>query len=122
VETLRHFAGALPGHSFDWIIGDDNIETLSKWRAIDEIFAMANFVVLRRGGSDRIEPALSLRIRPAPDRGRAGAIVFADNDPVVVSSTEIRERFRNGQDATGLVPPRVDRYIRRHRLYVSQED
>jgi nicotinate-nucleotide adenylyltransferase len=121
VETLRHFAAADPRRTYDWIIGDDNLESLTRWRALDEILSVANFVVLQRGGTRAVDPSLAARVRTPEERGRAGSIVFADNEPVKVSATEVRDRIRRGEDAGGLLPPRVERYIRAHRLYEAQE-
>lgn len=121
VETLRHFAASDPRRGYDWIIGDDNLEALTRWRALEEILSMANFVVLRRGGARGLDPSLASRICDPGQRGRAGSIVFADNEPVKVSATEIRDRIRRGDNAAGLLPPRVERYIQAHRLYEVQE-
>jgi nicotinic acid mononucleotide adenylyltransferase len=39
-------------------------------------------------------------------------------EPVTISSTEIRKKVRNGEDLTGLVPPKVEDYINRQALYL----
>ncbi|HEY0788308.1 MAG TPA: nicotinate (nicotinamide) nucleotide adenylyltransferase, partial [Thermoanaerobaculia bacterium] len=52
VETLEHLREEYPETALEWIVGDDNLDLLPKWRRIDRIFELANFVVLRRGGTD----------------------------------------------------------------------
>jgi nicotinate-nucleotide adenylyltransferase len=42
-----------------------------------------------------------------------------ETDTPDVSSTEIRQRVRAGQDIRGLVPDPVAAYISTHRLYVE---
>jgi nicotinic acid mononucleotide adenylyltransferase len=38
-------------------------------------------------------------------------------EPVPVSSTEIRQRVKNGEEIAGLVPPAVETYIREKNLF-----
>jgi len=50
--------------------------------------------------------------------GRAGEASFADGPALPdVSSTEVRERLRRGEDVSALVPTRVLEYIRERGLY-----
>ena len=109
VDTLRALHQMYPGATFDWIIGDDNASQLNSWKDPEDVFKLARFVVLTRGG-----PA------PAPDlakRVTAGRIVYADNDAVLISSTDIRKRVREGQPIDAFVDPRVSRYIHHYGLY-----
>jgi len=108
VETLeelhRHFEGA----AFDWIIGDDNLEDLGRWHDPARLFQLARFVVLTRTGATA----------PVQDPALAGAeIVFASNNTVAVSSTEIRDRVRTGRPIDDFVDPLVSRYIHHYGLY-----
>ena len=118
IDTLAALRAQNPEATLDWIIGDDNLEKLGEWKSIDSIFRLANFVVLTR------EPAAAPKalyggLQPtAPqDRPRNGAIAFAENATVPVSSTEVRRRVRAGEPIDDLVPPRVSRYIQRNELY-----
>jgi nicotinate-nucleotide adenylyltransferase len=112
VDTLRELRAEYPQAAFDWIIGDDNLEKLLDWKSIDEIFELANFVVLTRGAVPGIPAAL---------RSRAGKFVFADNPTIPISSTAIRGRLAAGEPVDDLVPPRVSRYIQQNGLYRKAE-
>ncbi len=103
VDTLEHLRSEYPQATFDWIIGDDNLARLGEWKRIDRILELANFVVLTR-------------IAPAIEPPRPG-IVYAHNNTIPVSSTEIRRRVRAGESIESLVDPRVSRYIQHNRLY-----
>ena len=105
VDTLEALHDEYPGAQLDWIIGDDNLAELHKWRNLDRIFELASFVVLTRS---RAEVPESLKDR---------AIRFARNATVPVSSTEIRRRIGAGEPIDDLVDPRVARYIHHYRLY-----
>ena len=116
LEALR---GEYSEATLDWIIGDDNLADLPKWKNIERIFELANFVVLSRLGSHDAVP-VQFRSRVVSDpakRGRCGSIVFASNETVPVSSTEIRRRLREGESIAGMVDPRVSHYIQRNGLY-----
>jgi len=109
VDTLQTLHSMYAGATFDWIIGDDAATQLMTWKDPERLFRLARFVVLARGG-----PA------PAPElakRVAAGRIIYARNDAVLISSTEIRKRVREGQPIEPFVDPLVSRYIHHYGLY-----
>lgn len=116
VETLEELRAAHPDDTLDWIIGDDNLPQLGEWKSIERIFELANFAVLTRGNHEVPAP-FAARVCEAADRPAFGAITFAQNQTVAVSSTEIRRRLREGQPVDELVPPPVSRYIQHYGLY-----
>lgn len=122
VDTLEELRRENRDATLDWIIGDDNLAELAKWKDIDRIFELANFVVLARS-SQSVPAAFRPRITSAAERGTSGGMVFASNAAVPVSATEIRRRVRAGEAIGELVDPRVSRYIQHNRLYqeVQQE-
>lgn len=120
VETLEHLREQQPATSFEWIVGDDNLELLMKWRRVDRIFELANFVVLRRGGGE-IPGALRERIAPIDGRPPAGKLIPVASPIVPVSATEIRSRCRRGEPIGGMVAPAVEEYIAKYGLYRAEE-
>ncbi|PSC77232.1 nicotinic acid mononucleotide adenylyltransferase, partial [Mammaliicoccus sciuri] len=80
----------------------DQYENLHKWRNIAELKELLTFVVVNRevDKQDVKEGMLALHI-PRID----------------VSSTDIRNRCKNRQSIKMLVTPRIERYIKRGRLY-----
>lgn len=143
VETLEELRARHPDDTIDWVIGDDNLAQLLEWKSIDRIFELANFVVLTRNtgapasgapasgasaasADDALATSSARSTVPAPLQSRVtdvdtrlshGAIVFAENATVTVSSTEIRRRVRDGESIEHLVPPPVSRYIHHYGLY-----
>ena len=119
VDTLETIRSAHQEGALDWIIGDDNVPDLEKWRNLDRILELANFVVLSRSGDarERLPERLRGRVSSPSERGTCGSIVFASNATIPISSTAIREKVRHGEAIDGLVDPRVSRYIERNRLY-----
>lgn len=106
VETLEAFHAMYPMAAFDWIIGDDHVTQLGHWKRIERVLQLARFVVLTRSGGETI-----------PSSVRRDRIVYAENNTVPVSSTEIRSRVRAGESIDGLVDPLVSRYIHHYGLY-----
>jgi nicotinate-nucleotide adenylyltransferase len=109
VDTLQQLRSEHPDAQLDWIVGDDNLEQLLEWKSVETLFELARFVVLARGVV-AVPAALASRVN-------SGAIAFARNATVSVSSTEIRRRVRDGESIDDLVAPRVSRYIQRNGLY-----
>ena len=104
--------------TIDWIIGDDNLAGLDRWKDPERILELANFVVLTRGVGANVSERFRSRVALEPSsRGRCGAITFARNHTVPISSTEIRRRVRAGESIDEMVDVRVSRYIERNALY-----
>lgn len=116
VDTLEELRRLYPSATLDWIIGDDNLPRLGEWKSLGRIFELANFAVLTRGGAEP-PPFVKPRVTDAQQRPECGAVVFAHNNTVPVSSTEIRRRIRAGESIDALVDPRVARYIHHYALY-----
>ncbi len=106
VDTVEDFARRFPGAERFFLIGADVVPTISKWRAPDRIAELARIVVLRRG--DEAVPDVTA----VP----GGATMLATRR-IDVSSTEIRERVRQGKSVRGFVPDAVASYIASEQLY-----
>ncbi|MEW6652035.1 MAG: nicotinate-nucleotide adenylyltransferase [Bacteroidota bacterium] len=90
------------------IIGLDNILVFEKWFKPNEIFDMAKVVVMKREVKN-IRVGSSIFFEKA---------VFVDTPNIEISSTEIRERIKNGLTIDYLVPQKVKEYISENRLYL----
>ena len=102
VDTLEAMHALHPDADLDWIIGDDNVAQLAQWKDPERLFALARFVALAR-----VAPA-SLPALP---------LLVLDTPRVPISSTEIREKVRNGEPIDAFVDPLVSRYIQHNGLY-----
>jgi nicotinate-nucleotide adenylyltransferase len=120
VETLEELRQSWPHATIDWIIGDDNLAKLTEWKSLDRIFELANFLVLTRGGQ-AILPVHQKRLTNPQSRPTHGTISMARNEMVPISSTEVRQRVRDGDSIEELVPPPVSRYIHHNGLYRKDE-
>jgi nicotinate-nucleotide adenylyltransferase len=130
-DTLRrlHEAGYAAFQIY-FLTGADAFAEIATWREYPGVLSLAHFVVSSRPGISASElPARLPDLASRMVRVQDGAKTVPDQDvPRVflldcptpdVSSTEIRSRTRDGRPISGLVPPVIDSYIRRHRLYAA---
>jgi len=136
-DTLRALhATGLGAWQIFFLTGADAFAEIATWREYPAVLDLAHFAVCSRAGvaatslPDRL-PQLAARMIPVPfpgseDPGLHRVVVIQSQETRVflldyptpdISSTIIRARARAGRPLAGLVPPEVDGYIRRHRLY-----
>lgn len=106
IDTLEELHRISPNANFDWIIGDDNVPELGRWKSIARVVELARFVVLTRG-----------KAGPPPPEVPAERMLFAKNPAVPISATEIRSRVCAGETIDAFVDPLVSRYIHHYGLY-----
>ena len=100
-KTLRKFSAAY-NHDFYFIAGTDLLPTIHKWNDFEYIRKIP-FILVKREGLCRLRKDITIE-----------GIIEKTSD---ISSTDIRERFANGESITGLVPRTVEQYIIKNKLY-----
>ena len=104
VDTLTALTQRWPAAELFWLVGADIVPSFAQWREPDRIVELATVVVLQRAGDE------AGRSLPAGMRCLA-------TRRIDVSSTEIRQRVREGKSVRGFVPDAVAEYIAAERLY-----
>lgn len=107
IQTLEHLKEAYPEKTFYLCIGEDSLSGFPSWYKPDRILDECELLVAVRPGADTENVGSDL-IRKAH---------FVEHDPVQISSTELRDRIREGQEVTELLPPRVLEIITNEELY-----
>ncbi len=102
IDTVRSLRERNPGDAFFYFIGDDNLEKLHAWKAIDELRRLVQFVVLTR---------------QEPDRECEFPRICRQ---VAVSSTEVRKRVAQGLSIRYLLPEKACEVIYRNGLYRNE--
>jgi len=108
VDTLTHFAAQHPNAERFFLVGADVLSTFAKWRDPARVLELATLVVLQRADA---APAM------LPEPNDRATLRRLDTRRVDVSSTEVRERVRQGKPIRGFVTDNVAAYIARHQLY-----
>jgi nicotinate-nucleotide adenylyltransferase len=99
VDAIRQREGEA---TFYYLLGDDNVEGLSRWHRFAELRELVQFVVLDRSGT------ASAHSYPAVQR------------KIDISATDIRKRVASGRSIRYLVPSGVEEIIRQGNLYREQ--
>ena len=107
IDSVRHFKAQFPNDELYWIIGGDQLPLLHKWKDIQELAKLVQFIFLERPGypARTNEPIPGLRLHRC------------DGHLLAISSTELRDRARKGLSLDYFVPHKAIVYIRQHGLY-----
>lgn len=102
-----------------FIIGTDAFLNLEKWYAAEELLEGFSFVIGTRPGYKEQELKMlieRLRIQYGTE------IIEINNSEVEISSTDIKNRIREGKSIKYLLPEGVEEYIYRNRLYLKETE
>ena len=113
IETVKKFQKIYgPEVEIYFITGADAVLEIVTWKDVDELLRLCKFVVVPRPGFDIGK--LEKRYREQVQVVKVSALQ--------ISSTDIRNRLRQGRSVRYLIPERVERYIRRRGLYGKKGD
>ena len=91
-------------HEFYLIVGTDILHEIKKWYRYNELLDLVKFVVVKRPNYPVINiPGLKIH----------GKII----EPIILSSTLVREKVKKGESLKKLVSLEVEQYIKENRLY-----
>ena len=114
-NTLKKLKKLYPDDKFFLFMGSDQVLNFQKWYKYKKILELAEVSAITRNEREQ-ETLRSFLLENQNDLMQRVSIMVAK--PVVVSSTEIRSRVKNGEDISALVPKAVERYIMDNNLYV----
>lgn len=112
VEMLARLGERYSGAELVFLMGGDSLAQFLTWRDPAGIVRQARLAVMGRPGW---EPDLAELERAVP--GIRERLVWLDLPYLGISGTDLRRRAREGLPLRYLVPPEVEAYIHRHRLY-----
>jgi nicotinate-nucleotide adenylyltransferase len=115
-DLLAILRRAYPEADLYFLMGSDSLAQFLTWHDPARIAAQAKLAVLPRPGWEADLEALEKAIPGIRDR-----IVWLEGSMMDVAGTEIRRRIAEGWPISGMVPPAVETYIRRHHLYGGQQ-
>jgi nicotinate-nucleotide adenylyltransferase len=107
-DTLERLRAIDPETELVLLIGTDNVSEIEGWHEPERIATLATLAAANRPGFN-------------PGGKYADRVVYFDMPPMDISSTEVRNRIRADMPITDLVPPEVESYIIKRRLYISNE-
>ncbi|MCX7626317.1 MAG: nicotinate (nicotinamide) nucleotide adenylyltransferase [Candidatus Sumerlaeaceae bacterium] len=101
-QTMQHLRQCYPESELALLIGSDILEELPRWHNAESLQREFPIYVIPRIGQN-IPPG-AFGLLPA------------------LSSSQVRELLRKGEDVSGLVPARVLGYIREYELYTNSHE
>lgn len=100
------------------LMGTDMVLTLDQWRAPKEIFRLCYPIYIRRENDPILEAQIIQKNEQYLQKyGKIARRLVAD--VIELSSTEIRDRVKRGEEIDSLVPAAVAAYIREKGLYLA---
>jgi nicotinate-nucleotide adenylyltransferase len=135
VDTLTEVRGEIGGtRPLCLLLGADAFLELATWHRWHELFALAHIIIAHRPGfppetwPERMPEPLAreytARLMQQPfavHLSPAGGIVTRAIAALDISASMIRDSLARGVSPRYLLPARVLDYIRKHKLYVTQE-
>jgi len=103
-----------PGTELFFLMGMDSLAEILTWKEPERLIRLAQIVVVGRPGFQADVDELD-KVLP----GAAERISIVDTPLMEVSSSDIRQRVREGAPIRYQVPEAVEAYIRAHRLYLD---
>jgi nicotinate-nucleotide adenylyltransferase len=114
VDLLSIAHRQFPQSEFWFIMGEDSLADLLRWRDPARLITLARLALLRRPG---YEPDWSALEKELPNiRSR---IDWIDHPEINISARDIRRRVHDGLPIDARVPIAVADYIKQHNLYQS---
>lgn len=107
IDTIRDVRTMYKNAKLFLIVGGDNYRQFEKWKSADEIRKLVTLVVYNRS-----------ELRLSKGKTKQNGVVKLKGTKLGISSTLIRYHLGRGESIHFLVPPGVEGFIRRRRLYV----
>lgn len=114
IDTLRDLRELFPDAELYFITGADSLASIMSWCDWEVMLEMANFVGVTRPGYELSKDMLPLESQTG--------IELIEIPAMAISSTDCRERAREGEPVWYLVPDGVVQYIAKNNLYGPNPD
>ncbi len=112
VQTVRHLQRRYPAVTFVLLLGADAALPIRTWHRYRELLRRIEVVVFPRRTAPAVSAAALVSRGFLPERLRIVGI-----DAPAIAARAVRARLRAGESVRGLIPPRVEAYIRKRNLY-----
>jgi nicotinate-nucleotide adenylyltransferase len=114
VDMLGILKETHPGATFFFLIGGDSLSDFVNWRDPAGILEQAQLGVMQRPGWETDLTSLQEALPGIEER-----LTWLDAPHLEISGTDLRRRVAEGLPIRYLVPPSIEHYVRKHRLYRS---
>ncbi len=107
IDSARYFRARFPQDELYWIIGGDQLPKMNLWKNIADLAGMVEFIFLERPR------------HPAKETSQIPGLRLhrCDGHLIEISSSELRQRVRQGLSLHYFCPQKVIAYIEARKLY-----
>ena len=107
VDTMRQLRKQYGKKAeFYFILGVDAVMDISTWKDVERFLDLCNLVVINRPGFSLVNA-----------KGDLPSMRTLSITSIGISSSHIKNRIKEGKPITYMVPEKVEKYIRRYKLY-----
>ena len=118
VDTIAELQGQLGVRDeLFFILGWENLAELHQWHEPSRLIKMCRLVAVPRVGYT----VPDLKSLEAAIPGLSQSVILLDTPEIDISASEVRNRVAHGLSIRHLVPEPVERYIKEHGLYITQQ-
>ncbi len=125
VETLERFRQMYPEAEMLFVVGTDMYKEIESWRDFRRLFDLAHLVIVNRPGFPFREDVAPFRVLNPDDSvelSSKNSVFYLPFVEQPVSSTEIRDKRKGGEDVRQCLPPQVWSYIEKNNLYCAESE
>lgn len=102
IDTLTYLKEKYPNYSFALIMGEDNLDSLSKWKNAEKLMSDYQIIVYPRNFEGEKKDSEYLQHEN----------ISMVNAPIIeLSATEIRNMIKEGKNVRPMLPPEVFEYL-----------
>lgn len=114
VDSLLALKQEQPRRELVYLIGSDTLFLFPTWRTAEKVAQLCTMLVVLREG-DQVKEVRAEQARLNREYGLVSRLLKARGLPI--SSSQVREAIRQGEDIKALVPKAVAAFIQENRLY-----
>lgn len=115
-ETVTLLRQQYPDDELIFLIGSDMLFSFHTWKNPDVILEKVKICAVTRDGDINEKLLGDYAAEHFPEKKER--FITCEFEPIELSSTEIRERIKNGRSVDGLVDRQVLKYIKEKELYL----
>lgn len=115
IDTVKQLLEQNPEHRYSLLIGTDQFLSLRSWHKIEELAKLVHFYVANRNGE--MELTTFLQEKDALEKELSLSCELLSMPAIDISSTEIRNRLKEGKSIHGMLPRPVEEYILKKGFY-----
>jgi nicotinate-nucleotide adenylyltransferase len=114
IDTVRKIKESVSGAEIYFITGADAVLEIMSWHHSEELLQMCGFIAITRPGynADKLKSQIEYL-----KKEKSADISLLEVPALAISSTDIRNRVKNGVSIKYLVPDSVENFIYKYNLY-----